>query len=112
MSNQILNQTHVFSGIEIYELLVDGFKKKYNRRFNELKQYEIFMTETYQYFLSLVTRSSRRKILRKHKSWKDTNFPVEVMMIHKHKNGIECEPHLRILFGGQIFDIPFFSKNV
>lgn len=112
MMNANTNNTYVLSGTELYNLLIEGFIRKYNRRLGSREDYKICMQEMYNFFLSLIDSKTRKKFIKKHKNWSKVNFPIQLMMVHNHKDGVECEPHYRIMVGQRIFDIPKTSKLI
>jgi hypothetical protein len=110
MSINLIGKNTVATGSELYDLLTQGYKNGYNRRLGNLNDYEDVLKNAYESFMSIIPRSARRKIQARNKDWKTVNFPYQILMIHTHKNGIECEPHLRILFDMQVFDIPLTEE--
>jgi hypothetical protein len=109
----IIGKYEVLSGELLYQALIEGFNAGYNRRLTNMESYESFMKDSYEFFLNLCSRKDKRAVKKRNPSWKTVNYPINVLMWHHHKDGVPCEPHLRIMVGHEIFDVPsHYFKNI
>ena len=90
----------------LYELLLEGFDRGYNRRAEKREDYESFMELAHEYYQSLLTEEMGRSIRKQHPTWRTLKLPVRLHLYHFHKDGRECERHIRIEVAGHIFDVP------
>lgn len=101
----------VASGAQIYDALVEGAKRKYNRSTDDFLVYEKILSDTYEYMLDDNQNKSECEKIRKRtkNNWKNANFPITFLMFHKHRAMQPCETHARICLLGtsaRILDIP------
>lgn len=101
----------VASGRQIYEAAVEGAKRKYNRSTDNHTVYESMLHEFYEIMLSDENNKAACDRVRKrtNNNWRNANFPITLLMYHKHRAMEPCETHARVCltsFYNKIFDIP------
>jgi len=106
-----MNNFVVASGAQIYDALVEGAKRKYNRSTDDYSVYEKVLNDFYQYMISDKNNKAACERIRKrtNNNWRNANYPVTLLMFHKHRAMQLCETHARICLLGfydKIFDIP------
>ena len=99
------------SGKQIIDAAAEGANRKFNRSTKDSAVYESMLHEFYELMLSDSTRKSLcEKARRRTKNnWRNAQFPLTLLMYHKHRAMQPCETHARICVMGQyqqIFDIP------
>ena len=101
----------VASGQQIFEAAVEGAKRKYNRSTDDYSVYESMLHEFYEIMLSDENNKAACDRVRKRtkNNWRNANFPITLIMYHKHRAMKPCEIHARVCltsFYNKIFDIP------
>ena len=99
------------SGKQILDAAVEGANRKFNRNTKDCTVLESMLHEFYENMLSDSTRKSLCEKARKrtNNNWRNAQFPLTLLMYHKHRATQPCETHARICVMGklhQIFDIP------
>jgi hypothetical protein len=99
------------SGKQILDAAAEGANRKFNRSTKDCAVYESMLQVFYERMLSDSTRKSycdkARKLTKN--NWRNAQFPLTLLMYHKHRAMQPCETHARICVMGQyqhIFDIP------
>lgn len=104
-----MNERRVLPGEFLYELLLEGFARGYNRRAETPHDYSAIMEYGRSYYLSLLPGKKCRVMRKQHRTWRTLKFPIFLHLYHFHKNGVKCERHVRIEFAKLIFDVPDFD---
>ncbi len=106
----------VASGEQLFDALVEGANRKYNRSSDDKTVYETVLLDFYEYMLKDLTKSQRKSIRKQtNNNWRNAYFPIQLLMFHKHKAFVPCETHARILLPSsdfQVFDIPLEYFNL
>jgi hypothetical protein len=101
----------VASGQQIFDAAVEGAKRKFNRSTDDYSIYESMLNEFYEMMLSDNNNKAAcdRVRNRTKNNWRNANFPITLIMYHKHRAMKSCETHARVCltsFYNKIFDIP------
>lgn len=102
----MINEMKAVPATVLYELLLEGFDRGYNRRAAKREDYDSFMELAYEFFLSYQSEQQSRAMRTQHPTWRTLKIPVRLHLYHFHKDGRECERHIRIEVAGHIFDVP------
>ena len=101
----------VASGQQIYDAAVEGAKRKFNRSTDDYSVYESMLHEFYEMMLTDKNNNSACERVRNRtkNNWRNANFPITLIMYHKHRARKNCETHARVCltsFYNKVFDIP------
>jgi hypothetical protein len=99
------------NGAQIYEAAIEGAKRKFNRSTDDCSVYESMLQEFYEIMLADEKNKAACERVRKRtkNNWRNANFPITLLMYHKHRAFQPCETHARVCltsFYNKIFDIP------
>ena len=101
----------VASGAQIYEAAIEGAKRKFNRSTDDYSVYESMLEKFYEIMLSDKNNKAACDRIRKRtkNNWRNANFPLSLLVFHKHRAFEPCETHVRVCltsYDEKIFDIP------
>ena len=108
----MINERKAIPATELYELLLEGFDRGYNRRAENREDYDAIMDYTRDFHMSLLSGKKRRVMRKQHPTWRTLKFPIFLHHYHFYKNGLECERHVRIGFAHLLFDVPESVRNL
>lgn len=102
----------VASGKQIYQAAIEGAKRKFNRSTDNYKVYEAMLHEYYELMLDDPSNKAACARIRKRtkNNWRNANFSLTLVILHKHRAFEPCETHARVCLMGfehKVFDIPF-----
>ena len=108
-------QDYVFvRGQEIYEAVIEGAKRGYNRSENDYEILSKHLKNEYELLIKNCTDDvKKRKQIRKNtkNNWRLAVMPLQFLMIHKRIELSPSEEHVRVMLceSNSIFDIPVKS---